>query len=274
MIRKYSNLNRVYEILLGSSSVNSHKSFIFIFVGSLITTIIYGIDVSINFEGIRIRPIHIIIWLIWLTGVESLFLINSKSKNSLINISTGASLGVIIGYMLSGGSFLAPRSILPYILLAGLCLALLYLIKYGNNSVDSQVVKKATKFSFTYWPVLAVLIVLVMRLGNISTMNIPNEDRSLMISGIEVHHFISGMFIVMLSQIALYHIQFKNGKKYFIAFLNFLVIGLAMIADQLTYIVLYPLTDDAYFTMLSLVGPFIGTSWIVTRIYIYNKHVV
>ena len=237
---------------------------LFSILGSIVAAISYTTDISINIEIINVRPIHVIIWIIWFLSVESLLTKNLEFKNSFIFLSIGASSGVIIGYMVSGGLFLTSVSVIPYILLAGLCLSFIAIIENIYVSSYLQAKKKIMEFPIKLWSIIAVSLVLIMRLVNILTRDIPNEGRSLMVAGMEVHHFILGFFIIILSQMLLY---LKLSKTNYIIFSSILVAGIAMISDQLSYVVMYPLSDDAYFTFFSYIGAFIGTSWFIFRIY-------
>jgi hypothetical protein len=116
-----------------------------------------------------------------------------------------------------------------------------------------------------WWSVAAVLLILAFRVLNIITRHsIPNEERSLMIAGTEVHHLITGFFFasLILAVLSSPHISERIRPL----FGGFLVLCLAMIADQITYVMIYPLTDEAFFGITSTAGAIIGGAWLLFRI--------
>jgi hypothetical protein len=48
--------------------------------------------------------------------------------------------------------------------------------------------------------------------------------------------------------------------------LIFSALGLAMIGDQISYFMMYPLTDAAFFTPSSFMGAILATGWLIYRL--------
>ena len=105
-----------------------------------------------------------------------------------------------------------------------------------------------------------IITVIIVRGGNILARDIPNESRSLIIMGVEFHHLFTGFLFVHISQIILVYFNYSN------SFRTIYVIGTALIADQITYIMIVPLNDEAFFSSFSFVGAIICISWLLFRL--------
>lgn len=102
------------------------------------------------------------------------------------------------------------------------------------------------------------LVILVFRISQILLIKagIPNENRSFMILGYEIHHINHGLILIYITSNILY---FFNFKRYNILILILLSIGIALINDQITYYALKNVSDEAYLGFESLIGA-IGVS--------------
>lgn len=247
---------------------NNWKVLLYPLLGSLISAVAFILDINITVWLIKIRPVHIIIWLIWLNSIEIIVRTKLYKISQFTPISIGLSIGTVVGYMINNGSFIGPISNIHYIFLSGILGSILIgLSLKGRSSRKLKIVKTSNVLPFL-WSTLMLFTIVSNRIFNIINRDIPNEDRSLIISGIEVHHFIIGIIIICLAQTIIYN--FTPPKILVMILLGLLVIGQSLIADQLTYIVMFPLNDDAFFSWFSIIGAMFGLCWFVLKMFSIN----
>lgn len=230
--------------------------------GGAAAGIAYALRVRLDIAEISVKPAHVIILLLWLAMIESF---RKSGRIRHFPLMTGLSAGIVGGYFFNHGLFSGYPSTILVSSLAGLIAALLIALlrsdPHGRHSSPAGLVLSKPGL----WSVAAVLLILAFRLLNIITRHsIPNEERSLMIAGTEVHHLITGFFFaaMILAVLCSPHIS----KRIRSLLGGFLVLYLAMIADQLTYVTIYPLTDQAFFGITSTAGAIIGGAWLLFRI--------
>ena len=223
-------------------------------VGSLIVNASYGLDIYLDVYDLRIRPVHIIVLLIWFFAIEFFY----NRRRQFHGLIVGASLAIVAGYFLNQGEFSGTFSQAPFFVLAGISGSFLLLPSLLNPK--NHKIPYSSSWAIIY-SMSALFIVIFFRLSNILLRNVPNEERSLMIAGIEVHHIISGLLLLSIATCMVLNFPSKSR----IVFI-FSALGLAMIGDQISYFMIYPLTDAAFFTPFSFMGAILATGWLIYRL--------
>jgi len=81
---------------------------------------------------------------------------------------------------------------------------------------------------------------------------IPNEDRSLMFHGYEIHHINTGLVLIYVAACCLY--CDIGGRRIRGVIFGILAAGIALVNDQVVYYALKNVSDAAYNGIESLVG--------------------
>lgn len=240
------------------------KPFLFPILGSLISAITYVVNISLDFWVLSIRPVHLLILLLWLIGIETI----ARDLGNKVLLFIGIAFGIVSGYMTNNGLFFGSFTSVLYILFGGIIGSIIIIPgALRNRKTCQKYGKKSLPWSIL-WSTLAIALVAIFRILNIIFRDVPNEERSFMIGGIEIHHFVTGLLFMGLSFAVLYN--FKRSKAVTTVFSGVLVICLAMIADQISYILIFPLSDDAFFSLFSLLGAIISMSWLIFRINFFS----
>jgi len=248
---------------------NLFRVFSLPFLGSFISAVAYNTDISLNVWHICFRPIHIVIWIIWLYSIEIIVSQKLEDKDRYIPFFVGSTFGIVVGYLVNNGLFVGSVRNTHYILLSGIVGSIMVWIGSRSSNRNEQQNLQISRYWSIIWSSLIIILIMALRLYNILNRNIPNEERSLIIAGIEVHHFVTGLFIVGFSQGII--LNYRYQKTLFIGFITILVLGLSMMADQLTYMIMFPFSDDAFFSWFSIFGALLGTCWFVIRLYSVYK---
>jgi len=237
-----------------------------IIIGCVLGPYLYSMNFHIAYDGIALRPSHLLIFLAWILSIE--FLVASKKKNKIkiILFSTSISISIVSSYMLNNGNLYGMHNIIfnIFFLIISLCLTVFFLLKFNKSAKYVY-----HTINFNHFLASATLFtILFVRGGNMLARNLPNKSRSLMIHGVEFHHLLTGLLIISISQLLL--LFCCNNRFIYKALVTFLVIGLALIADQVTYILIVPLSDEAFFSPFSFWGAIVCIFWILFRIYLSN----
>ncbi len=237
-----------------------------IITGCLLSSYIYAINLHIDFGELVLRPSHLLIFLAWILSIE--FLVTSekikKIKNILLSISI--SISIVISYMLNNANLYGMNNMILNIFSLSiiLCLTVFFLLKL-NKSV--KYINHTINFNH-FLASVTLLTMLFVRGGNILARDLPNESRSLIIYGVEFHHLFTGLLIISISELLLLFLC--NNKLLYKFLATFIVIGLTLVADQATYILMVPLSDEAFFSPFSFWGAIVCIFWILLRIYSSN----
>ena len=100
---------------------------------------------------------------------------------------------------------------------------------------------------------MLLLVIAVSRLLQMAALScgIPNEGRSLIISGYEIHHTNYGLLLIYVSGHLFY---FCSAAKLKNAALVLLALGIALVYDQISYYAMSSITDAAYLSPASYAG--------------------
>lgn len=90
---------------------------------------------------------------------------------------------------------------------------------------------------------------------------VPNEDRSLILAGHEIHHATTGSLLLVVAALALASRRLGT-RAHRAAALGFAV-GAGFVADEYPYLFYPVMTDELYFEPLSMVGGFVTTGTII-----------
>lgn len=104
-----------------------------------------------------------------------------------------------------------------------------------------------------------VAMILFYRISNELLRGIPNEDRSLFVAGVEIHHYHQGLLVWIL---ALTLASNPTLSRWTITWL-LTGVGAGMVLDQATYAFIANCSDDAYFGLISYSGAIIGGAGLV-----------
>jgi hypothetical protein len=235
------------------------------FLGSTISFVAFCTNISLDVWFVSIRPIHFLIWFLWLKAIKTIVNPNLLKNTMSIPIFVGAAVGTVIGYMVNGGFFYGSVFTSYYILFGGF-VGLFLIIKrkdeYFIHESQRITIKNIWRF---IWSVIVLLSIASFRIYNVLYRDVPNEERSFMIGETEVHHFVTGLLIIGLMQILIYKLRLS--KVILMIFITILIIGQSFVADQLTYIIMFPLNDEMYFTWFSLLGAVLGLGYFVFKLY-------
>jgi len=204
---------------------------------------------------------------LWLAMIESL---SAGKFLMLFPLFIGMNAGIVVGYIYNRGLFFGPSGTLVPIVLSGLVGAFLIIPGFWCKRFKGRSGPTGPLLRPVFWSISAVSLVLAFRLLNVITRyGIPNEKRSLMIAGTEVHHLITGLFFATIILIVLFNQCRPKKSRSFLA--GLLLICLALIADQLSYMLMVPLTDEAFFSVFSIAGAILGGAWLIVRINFFKS---
>lgn len=179
----------------------------------------------------------------------------------------GISAAIIGGYFYNHGLFLGNSGTLVTCMAYGLLASLLLIPGFRFWKSEARNVPAVRPAKPLLWSLSALILVLILRLFNIITRyHVPNGKRSLMIAGTEVHHIIIGLFFALFILLSIYNQSLRNKSTPNLG--GPLLISLALVADEISYIMIFPLTDDAFFGISSVMGVFIALAWLFIRINI------
>ncbi len=190
----------------------------------------------------------------------------AQSKLSVASVFIGAGMLADACYywLVRPGSFAASELTSPWEArawwgsLVGLAAILVFVFALLGIT-KARPFRRANLHEVRWWEAALAFVaclgtVLAYRITNILLRDVPNEDRSLMIGGIEVHHFHHGIVLWVLLHLA---IATRTLKLTPIVFLLDGVFAGAVL-DQLSYILIRNCTDDAYFGNISNWGAVLG----------------
>lgn len=211
------------------------------------------LNLYLNFSSLFISPLHPLIWInlflllkFGLSNQLTLF------EEGIFHFSIGVLLTTIVLYFQNSGNVFfqfinitwrESVGVLFYLLLYSI------FIKAGNNKEVANYMNKyflPCSFFFTVYLFFRISQQIML------TMNVPNEERSLILGGIEIHHFISGYILIMILMLFQRIRENKWGNLFYLLILFF---GMGNVIDQITYINYLDLSDLNYFSSLSFVGP-------------------
>ena len=242
------------------------RIFFFIALGCIIGSLIYSVNFYIVVGNIVFRASHLLIIAVWITSIELLLKICTNQNSIFIFLASGLSASIVTSYMFNNGNLYGNNNLFLNIIILITSLSILaYLLSFFKRK------KKNISFSIKlrhFFAALTLMTITAVRVGNILTRNLPNESRSLMIAGIEFHHLFTGFLLISVSQLLLFYL-YRN-KALSNLFKIIYVIGLALIADQVAYILMVPLSDEAFFSTFSFSGALVCTLWILLRIYTFT----
>lgn len=248
--------------------------FSFLLLLGILSSRMISLFFPVSFYGVQLYQSHIANLILGYYLTDYLFNIESRSKIRRI------SFPIVLGVVSDGFIYLilTQKNInyWDYTSVIGSLAALILLIiiaYFSKNYTNAEQhefpeFKHLAIFTFT-----TVLIISVYRLTNICMLakDVPNEGRSLTMFGYEIHHICHGLIITTFITI-LKWMDVKLNSWVRIFFYGLAGIGLGSISDQIVYYAMNPLTDEAYFSNLSLYGAFGFTSmYFLHAIYLYNS---
>jgi hypothetical protein len=101
---------------------------------------------------------------------------------------------------------------------------------------------------------LPILTIIILRVTFLITKEIPNEERSIIVHGVEIHHAVTGTILMLLMNIAATRMRQPPG----IMFNALLGIIAGLVLDQVMYLPLIEVTDSAYNGIMSWIGAIAG----------------
>ena len=107
-------------------------------------------------------------------------------------------------------------------------------------------------------------MILFYRISNELLRGIPNEDRSLFVAGVEIHHYHQGLLVWILALTLASNTTLSRWTGTWLL----TGVGAGMVLDQATYAFIANCSDEAYFGLLSYSGAIIGGAglvWIILR---------
>ncbi len=113
-----------------------------------------------------------------------------------------------------------------------------------------------------------ILIVAFFRITYLMIRHLPNEERSVFLFGSEIHHaYIGALGIIICNAIAS-----RRDPNLVYSLSLVLSISMGVIIDQLTYIMILHVTDAAYSSTLSWLGPIVGVPLIILTVCWFHFH--
>ena len=101
--------------------------------------------------------------------------------------------------------------------------------------------------------------------------DVPNEDRSLVILGYEIHHIVEGQILLMIALVLLVFAGEQEWPWRF-AFL-FTTIGALFVADEILYYQLIDVSDDAYFGAMTITSGAMMCTMLLVQMGLGSRHV-
>ncbi len=113
-----------------------------------------------------------------------------------------------------------------------------------------------------------IIVVTIFRIHYSIMQHLPNEERSLFLVGSEIHHaYIGALCIILCNALTR---RLDSNLMYYFSFL--LSISIGLIIDQITYVMMFHVSDAAYSSTLSWIGPIVGLCLIIVTICWYHSH--
>ena len=113
-----------------------------------------------------------------------------------------------------------------------------------------------------------ILFTLILRIVHLVTMDMPNEGRSLMIAGCEIHHAVTGSVALLLLGILITNHVIRSSKIIFL----FLGILSASLLDESFYMQLTEPTDAMYNGFASWLGAIVGmVSYTIFHVFLSRR---
>jgi len=236
-----------------------HNHYTSLFLGWLFSRFIFSPFRLLEIKQFVILP-GLIVTLIFL--VQCLYiLINKPIKSNLSYFMTGILSDSFFYWIIRSGNHLTSDISDPWdkIVYIGslLTLAVLTLFLLCCNEVGKRrqsIGRNVKRLHFYIALTAAVLSVLFFRTTYLFIQHLTNEERSLIISGYEIHHAVLGLISMIVINILLMTRCTTNNL------LVFFLYGLAsgFIIDQVLYIPLKNISDIAYNSPTSWLGALIG----------------
>jgi len=233
---------------------------IFIFLtGGISTFIICKFSLQLNFPPFFFSLFHVLIYvnLIYLTLSIPKVVFSGFSKN-ILHYTFGAIFPILILYKNNNGLFYFKD---VQFFRNDIIVFILYAIIYSladSATLNRKGIKRffSLKSSLGLFFIVYLLFRIIQQI--LLSMETPNEERSLIIGGLEIHHFVTGYVIVYIGIILKEIID----RKYYNFFVDLLILlGIGNIIDQIGYIHFISLNDDNYFSVFSFVSPIIFISF-------------
>lgn len=226
-----------------------------IFLGVLFSRLVQPLFFPIEISLFSIDFGHITIFMLTITAT----LVFLGKKTVWLWFFLASSFDQIVYLVIKIDPTLGFYSLYSYIgsiIFVILSAVLFVLISIYSNSTTGIKKEESTSFRQKLIYIVTILIVIgVSRLLQVIYLNmgIPNEERSLMIMGYEVHHINHGLILIYISSHILYFFS-SNNKIIKNISLLMLVLGIALINDQISYYALKEISDEAYLSFVSFIG--------------------
>jgi len=250
--------------------VHSPKSkCLYIIIGWLISRIVLSL-----FRGITIGPIFLLpgffillifLFLFWkLVYTETspsyiTFVILGIVADSflywIVREGTGAPLDIENPWdiRLVYGSIISVSVVLVGLLLSS---------RFCFKTIDR--ISESNRKYFWIIPIVAVITTAIFRISFLTMQDLPNEERSLIIAGFEIHHAFIGIAILVFLSIFIASRCIRNVLM--IAFIYGVSAG--FILDQCSYLSLAEVSDVAYNDSISWIGAIAGNVVLFICLYI------
>lgn len=214
--------------------------------------------------------------LFWI-GIRSIFR-SDHLTNSLLKLLFSINGGIIIDEFMylsfrSGGvAYWSEISIIfPFIVA---------LVMFGFLIILKNYTEFEYRESYSHYYILLLLVIpvisfLFFRISQtyLRTMGVPNDARSLIIMGYEIHHAAQGTFLIIISYPILLYSNLNEKIKKIVSII--FITGCSFVADQYLYMFYFEPTDALYFNMISTGGGFICTLFLLILItYTHNERIL
>lgn len=159
-----------------------------------------------------------------------------------------------------GLTFFSPPSLIGSVVLGALLLLSLRALterrtaKTSTTPVSPEIGQR-TRYVIIAGVFATIALLHIVHLVSVHA-GIPNEDRSLMVFGFEVHHINLGVLLVWGAALLRGGCLRSHAPTWLT--MAILTVGLGLVADQLTFYALRDLVDSAYQGEMSLLGAMLG----------------
>jgi len=243
-----------------------------ILVGAFFGLLFEVLVSPINALGLRLGSMQLIYVAMMVLGFDLFLGIGSYMRLLIFGFLIGGAALAVGSYFATGGETIARTSSLSKFSILFLVVILLILSLtgiLGKGWTSSPILPRAT--SKWRWGGALILLTgfLIYRVSQavLRSIGVPNELRSFVIGTVEVHHLITGLMLLTFLIPLSHHPLLKNTRGSVLRFL--LAVALGLIADQVSYLAVPQVSDETYFSTVSIAGGILATTcgmlWFLLR---------
>jgi hypothetical protein len=178
-------------------------------------------------------------------------------RNRLLWVSLGSSFDQLVYLAVKANraaDFYSTASVMGSLVFLAVSILIFFRFKPSAESSRVDIARRSSTSKIVWFAAILILIIGILRLAQAIALHtgIPNEDRSLIFLGYEIHHINTGLVLIYFAACCLYcGIGNRRTRS---VFFGLLAAGIALVSDQVVYYALENVSDEAYNGMESFAG--------------------